>query len=544
MSESYPKKDLNRYLYGHGLDLMGEERNAQSPFDGLQNVTHFSDSDGDVNFLSECFSFGEFDFILVPANLRIYKPYDAIMHWMYILRSGGSLVFDGIIRGSVSKRLRFMPFCDVMEVAGHTIVTKTPIEEKKRVFRHSGARGDLVYGLPCMEAMGGGELLITLASKAYKSAPMTQGDVSQLSEVLTKLPYVDSVRVFEKGDKVDWDLNRFRKVCSDYTHLAKCHLLVSGTSQDLSAPWINRGLFSPREVAPIVIARSGRYHGYFDWNVLAGRQQDCVFVGSGEEYEDFIDLTGFSGIKHNVTENMIDMVEVIAGSKLFIGNQSFPYAVAEAMKVPRVLEVFMDALNSLPNGRGGYTRLTEELVESIVDRDELPENEGRKYRMTFNENRGRARAVAMNNSFAKRPLTCSCLVYGDNFSVDDMAFLNDLNAGVKVGCDEDKREWFRSMAAKTNGDYLLFVDASSILDRRLIGNVYHLMMNMKKDGLFGEMGVEDGKVCCGGEVFGVSRRTYDECGVFVGDESQVDMTERYGKHRYRCFSVGTAGGTK
>jgi ADP-heptose:LPS heptosyltransferase len=37
--------------------------------------------------------------------------------------------------------------------------------------------------------------------------------------------------------------------------------------------------------------------------------------------------------------DFLQLARVVKSARLFIGNQSFPYALAEALKVPRILEV-------------------------------------------------------------------------------------------------------------------------------------------------------------------------------------------------------------
>jgi len=53
-------------------------------------------------------------------------------------------------------------------------------------------------------------------------------------------------------------------------------------------------------------------------------------------------------------DDFLEMAQVIKGSKLFIGNQSSPFALAEIMKVPRCLEVCPTAHNVIPTGANGY----------------------------------------------------------------------------------------------------------------------------------------------------------------------------------------------
>jgi ADP-heptose:LPS heptosyltransferase len=44
------------------------------------------------------------------------------------------------------------------------------------------------------------------------------------------------------------------------------------------------------------------------------------------------------------------MARVIRSARFFIGNQSFPFALAEALKVPRILEVCPQTPDVIPTG--------------------------------------------------------------------------------------------------------------------------------------------------------------------------------------------------
>ena len=48
------------------------------------------------------------------------------------------------------------------------------------------------------------------------------------------------------------------------------------------------------------------------------------------------------------------MAEIIKSCKLFIGNLSFGYTIAEALKTPRLLESYLDFPLVYPNGLNGY----------------------------------------------------------------------------------------------------------------------------------------------------------------------------------------------
>ncbi len=64
--------------------------------------------------------------------------------------------------------------------------------------------------------------------------------------------------------------------------------------------------------------------------------------------------------------DFLQLAQLIAGSRLFIGNQSLPFAIAEALKVNRLLEVYYKAPNVAVSGRNGYDFCFQQQFEYLV----------------------------------------------------------------------------------------------------------------------------------------------------------------------------------
>jgi len=225
-----------------------------------------------------------------------------------------------------------------------------------RTFKHSGLRGDLIYGLPAMRGLGGGKLLIN-TDGAYLDDP---DDVELFRELLEGQDYIEGVGRWD-GSEPTYDLDGFREM--DFIHgLAAAHLARFETSVDLSKPWLK---VEPKHVADVVVNRSQKYHGLFPWYELKEWQHRCVFVGFEAEYEDFLESTGLEMPWHE-TGTYLELARVIAGSRLFVGNQSFPYALSEAQKVPRILEVCPECPNCNPVGQNGFTGLTQDILMQFL----------------------------------------------------------------------------------------------------------------------------------------------------------------------------------
>ena len=139
------------------------------------------------------------------------------------------------------------------------------------------------------------------------------------------------------------------------------HRDLQGWSQDHA--WLR---VDPVHKHDVIINRSPRYNEtYFDYTLL--KEQDCGFIGLKEEYDEFIQRYGFA--HHVKIDNALDVAKYIAGSKLFVGNQSSCKAIAEGLKHPRLVEISKNWPDSMPIGKYGHITITEELVEKYLTKE-------------------------------------------------------------------------------------------------------------------------------------------------------------------------------
>jgi GT2 family glycosyltransferase len=236
-----------------------------------------------------------------------------------------------------------------------------------KTFKHSGARGDLIYSLPTIRCLGGGILYIStepLEPKYHTTHRFTDDDVEQFRELLSGQPYLTDIRKW-KGEEIDYNLDTFRDTPA--RSIVEAHLNIFNVRNfDPMTSWLDG--ISGLPVADVVIQKSLRWNDKEDlsWHLLREYQNRCVFVGFEDEHQRFISATGLMNIQRYECKTYLELARVIKGSRLFIGNQSFGFALAEAMKHPRVLEVYYQMANCSPNGRNGHTALTEEILEAYL----------------------------------------------------------------------------------------------------------------------------------------------------------------------------------
>lgn len=228
--------------------------------------------------------------------------------------------------------------------------------------KHSGNVGDLLYAMPSVKAIGGGELRLELNHPAkYPHAGyhpcgmvrMTERMADMVTPLLAAQPYIGGVSVWN-GEAVDIDLDRFRELGGSRQHLAERHaMLFPEVAVDLESPWLlNDADWTYRDA--VVVNRTFRYrhpdmeHG---WRALNDVDHRIVFLGLPDEFADFKRLVPRA--EHVVTGDFLQSARIIAGCLLFAGNQSSCWAMAEGLKVPRLLERFPRCPNCDPRGANG-----------------------------------------------------------------------------------------------------------------------------------------------------------------------------------------------
>ncbi len=155
-----------------------------------------------------------------------------------------------------------------------------------------------------------------------------------LAPLLSAQHYVQGVAQWQ-GEPIAKDFVALRHLMVPDVDLATQHWrCVTNIEPDVTTPW----LIVPDAVrhGRPVFARSTRYrnrHWDAAWDDLKASNPRALFVGTEAEFVEF----GHG--EHYLARSALDLAQVISGASIFVGNQSLPYAIAEGLKVPRLLEV-------------------------------------------------------------------------------------------------------------------------------------------------------------------------------------------------------------
>lgn len=254
---------------------------------------------------------------------------------------------------------------------------------KRYTYKISSYAGDLIYCLPgikhvCKMGNTTAEIYFWLDREWGDSVQgqkhpygLNEYVLNMITPLMEAQPYIHSISKFE-GQKVKCDLDEFRtnRITSmPYGSITRWPMQIWPDMQcDLSVPWLNVDAYLADEQAldKIIINRSGRWNNtMMHYWFLREYQKDLIFAGLPEEHAAFCQAWELD-IPLLKVDSFLQLAVALRSCKFFIGNQSMCFAMAEAMKIPRILEVCPYAPNVIPCGRDGYDALHQFAMEWLV----------------------------------------------------------------------------------------------------------------------------------------------------------------------------------
>lgn len=225
-------------------------------------------------------------------------------------------------------------------------------------FRHSGSLGDIIFSLPAVMALGGGTYFL-------------RDDMARsLKRLLEIQPYlkIEVVNDTEwKALKVSHDLDKFRGTSE--LHVVDMHL--KAFDLDFSNRK-NQYLFNvpAKRAAKIVINDTGsqRFPGNtIDWDLLKPYEKDCIFLGNDHDYNLFLKDRNLKVARCEV-DDLFEFAQVINGSDLLVCNMSVGQTMAEGMKKPYAVDLYVGK-PQYPLSEQGHTGLCEAVFKWYVSNE-------------------------------------------------------------------------------------------------------------------------------------------------------------------------------
>ena len=243
---------------------------------------------------------------------------------------------------------------------------------------HSGNAGDIVYALSTLKKLS--EILnkpislflklnqATAISSHYKhpsgQVMLNQKMAQMLIPLIQSQHYIKECNILS-NEAIHIDLDSFRhsKMPLDRGDIARWCGYFLGINPSLHHSWISVEPNSQFRNS-ILLARSERYRNSLINYGFLNSYPNVFFIGVESEFEDMRKtLPKLEWLK---VESFLQLAEIIRGSKLFIGNQSLPFSIAEATKSPRLLELYLNSPNVIPAGENGYDFVYQKHLEWLV----------------------------------------------------------------------------------------------------------------------------------------------------------------------------------
>lgn len=226
-------------------------------------------------------------------------------------------------------------------------------------FLHSGKYGDLLYAMPAIKALGGGEIFFNLTEGSL----CTEQSFNFCKPLLEAQPYISAVKTIilrdelkntrgekmfcrqdvEHPDLLILDAAWYWRIYPETRHWIYRYAYTFGVTVDASLPVLEVPIHKMDWTKrPIIVNLTPTFRTKEDsfYEKLLKRP-DVIRIGDRSDIE-------------VPCKNMFQMANLIANSKFFVGNFSCPNAVAQGLQHPRLIEVEPQYNDAYPIGPDGH----------------------------------------------------------------------------------------------------------------------------------------------------------------------------------------------
>lgn len=267
-------------------------------------------------------------------------------------------------------------------------------EVKTLNVRHAGNAGDVIYALSGLRELWrktGHKINLYLSVNRpafyYEGAVHPVFDesgrnnvmlnhymVKLLTPLLQAQDYIEDVYVWQ-GEKIHFDMDKIRDLNQAIGMPNGCikrwySYVFPDMVGDYSQPCITLPESLPSKQIDkygdyILVNRTERYQNYKISYLFLKNYPKVIFAGTKREYDLFKMQAPHA--HHLTVDSGLELAQWISRAKVFIGNQSMCYAIAEQMKSVRILEVCSYAPNVIPSGANGYDFYNQDSLEYFVE---------------------------------------------------------------------------------------------------------------------------------------------------------------------------------
>lgn len=252
-------------------------------------------------------------------------------------------------------------------------ISEIILSKEEISFLHSGHLGDVINSLPLIKELSKkkkcklniqlNKILPNNENGMYGKYFLTKDPVNKLLPLLNKQSYLNEVSIYDK-QKIDIDLDFFRELPLNFNiDSVRWYFHLTGIHFDLSDNYIT--VEPHKEIRnKVIIMRSPRRHNHLINYKFINQYKNLLFLGLENEFYEL--KKEIPKLEFYNCKDFFEMAQIIKSCKLFIGNLSFGYALAEAIKVPRLLESGPNFPLVYPNGNNGFDFYFQNHFEQLV----------------------------------------------------------------------------------------------------------------------------------------------------------------------------------
>ena len=249
------------------------------------------------------------------------------------------------------------------------------INNKEIAFLHSGHLGDIICSLPVIQKLSTTHRCslyirtnepLSNKYRFLKSSKdlvfLNDSGVEKLLHLLKCQPFLNKVEKY-KDQNIDINLDFFRSLPINFNDdFIRYFSLLTGVYPDLSLPSLFVKENKQFENKVIIIRSTRRKNIFINYKFLMD-YKDLIFIGLKDEYLDL--KKEVSNLEFYECKNFLEMAEIIKSGKFFLGNMSLGFALAEILKVPRLLENFPEYNVVNPHGPNAYDFYFQDHFEKL-----------------------------------------------------------------------------------------------------------------------------------------------------------------------------------
>lgn len=261
-------------------------------------------------------------------------------------------------------------------------------DSKTITFRSSGLSGDLISFMAGVKAMCESNqskaviyMWMDRKCRLYEGAQHPYGDVmfnqyafDMMKPLIEAQSYVESFQIWTgEAFLVDLDIHREYNIGLPFGSIHKwMGLMYPEMLADLSEAWLETGTKKMSDMerfeGKILINRTSRYNNHtVNYFFLKDHQDKLMFLGTPAEHKAFNEEWNLN-IPHLIVKDFLDLATQLSACRFFIGNQSMCYAIAEGMKIPRLMEYCTFAPNVIAVGKNAYEYAWQSALEILFNK--------------------------------------------------------------------------------------------------------------------------------------------------------------------------------